>query len=312
MLEKANQLIVLHAIHSHGSMSKAAQALDCSVSYVSKQLNKLESRLGVQLVQRTSRQITITDAGQAALKQADKIVDALNHVDAEVESFSNEVAGVVRIALAQSFGTMHIIPMIAELKRTYPKLDVEISLVDYRIDMLKDNVDLWITNVEQIPEGYVAQRMADCQFVLAASPEYLIENQTPLEPNELLNHNCITYQSRDRVYNDWSFYKEDETLTVSVKGNYKVDLAEAVRDAVISGWGIGYLASYLLQDEFQNSKLIQLMPDWKLGQVMPFYAVYPKREHLPRKTRIIIDFIKKKIGQPPFWDVRLNRHISLL
>ncbi|MCC4832342.1 LysR family transcriptional regulator [Shewanella sp. 10N.7] len=312
MLEKAQQLIILHAIYTQGSFSKAAKTLHCSVSHVSKQLAKLEDDLEVQLIHRTSRQLSVTEAGFLLLEQASKITNLIDNLDNELEMLHSEVAGVVRIALAQSFGTMHIIPLIEQLKHAYPKLEVEISLVDYRVDMLKDNIDLWITNVENLPQGYVAQRIADSRFVLAASPDYLIKHTSPLSPKDLLRHNCITYQSRERVFNDWLFYKDAEALTIPVKGNYKVDLAEAVRDAVINGWGIGYLATYLLRDEFINGKLVQLIPNWNLGQQMPFYAVYPKREHLPFKTRAIIDFIKNKIGYPPHWDNHLNQHIDLL
>ena len=310
MFEKANQLIIFHAICHNGSLSKAATSLNCSVSHISKQLAKLEESLDTQLIQRSSRQITVTDAGGQLLKRAEQLVNTIEIATSEFETMKDQVSGVVRIALAQSFGTMHIIPRINELKRSYPLLDIEVTLVDYQIDMLKDGIDLWITNIETIPEGYIAQRIADTRFVLAASPEYLIANALPTIPSDLNEHNCITYQSRNRKYNHWSFKRGNEQITLPVSGNYRVDLAEAVRDAVIDGWGVGYLATYLLKDEFREGKLIQLLPDWSLTQSMPIYAVYPKRKHLPKKTLTIINYIKDSLGIPPYWDRNLNAQLS--
>lgn len=176
--------------------------------------------------------------------------------------------------------------------------------------MLEEGLDLWITNNEHLPEGYVAQRLADSQFVVAASPDYLVKHQTPSHPSELTEHNCLIYRSWERDYTRWSFSSPQEQLSIKVSGNYSVDLAEAVRDAAVAGWGIAYLATYLIGDEFKTGQLIQLFPDWNASQSMPFYAVYPSRRFLPKKTVAVIDFIKQKIGNPCHWDKKLAPYIQ--
>ncbi len=183
-------------------------------------------------------------------------------------------------------------------------------MFDYRVDMLQEGLDLWITNNETLPEGYVAQRLADSKFVVAASPEYLVKHDTPHHPNDLVEHNCLIYRSWERDYTSWSFSKPDEQLNIKVSGNYSVDLAEAVRDAAVAGWGIAYLATYLIRDEFKDGQLIQLLPDWQPSQNMPFYAVYPSRRYLPKKTAAVIEFIKQKIGSPCYWDKRLAPYLQ--
>lgn len=241
----------------------------------------------------------------------EQVVQAVSSATLEMESQRDEVAGLVRLGLSQSFGTLHIIPAIQELRELYPQLQVEVHLFDYKVDMLAEGLDLWVTNNEHLPEGYIAQRLTDCQFVVAASPDYLLKYDTPTEPNDLSLHNCLIYRSWERDYTGWAFTKGQQELNVKVSGNYSVDLAEAVRDAAIAGWGIAYLATYLLGDEFRTGKLIQLLPDWKASQSMPFYAVYPSRQHMPKKISAVINFIKQKIGNPCHWDQRLAPYISI-
>ncbi|RTZ15805.1 LysR family transcriptional regulator [Vibrio aquaticus] len=308
--ERASQMVVFAALLKHKNFTLAAKSLGVSVSHVSKQLASLESSLGIQLVQRTTRSFTPTEAGQDYFEHCAKLVEIIDEAQREVECQREEVAGLVKLGLSQSFGTLHIIPAINELRERYPKLQVELHLFDYKVDMLEEGLDLWITNNEHLPEGYVAQRIADSHFVVAASPDYLVKNATPTHPNDLVDHNCLIYRSWERDYTRWAFSNSEDQLNVKVSGNYSVDLAEAVRDAAVSGWGIAYLATYLIGDEFKNGELIQLFPDWRASQVMPFYAVYPSRRYLPKKTAAVIEFIKQKIGTPCHWDKRLSPYIQ--
>jgi len=184
-------------------------------------------------------------------------------------------------------------------------------LFDHTANMIEEGLDLWLTNIENLPEGYVAQRLTTTHFVVAASPEYLIGHGAPNEPKDLQQHNCLIYKNRERNYNCWAFKNDQQTLNVNVNGDYRVDLAEAIRDAAISGWGIAYLASYLLTDEFKTGKLIQLLPHWQASQVMRFYAVYPSRKQLPKKISVAINFFKDHLGEPAYWDMALVSQIKI-
>ncbi|MYM58044.1 LysR family transcriptional regulator [Vibrio sp. OCN044] len=309
LADRAAQMIVFATLLTHKNFTQAAKSLGVSVSHVSKQLALLEDSFGVKLVQRTTRTFTPTAEGEKFFLHCQKVLQAVTDAQQEVEVQKDEVAGLIRIGLSQSFATLHILPTIDELRIQHPNLQVELHLFDNRIDMLQDGLDLWITNNETLPEGYVAQRLADSQFVVAASPEYLINHTSPIHPNDLVDHNCIIYRSWERDYTSWLFSKQSEQLTVKVSGNYSVDLASAVRDAAVAGWGVAYLATYLIGDEFKQGKLIQLLPDWTPNQNMPFYAVYPSRRHLSSKITAVIDFIKHKIGSPCYWDERLLPYI---
>ncbi|MFD2179055.1 LysR family transcriptional regulator [Veronia pacifica] len=309
--ERASQMVFFSTLVREQNFTAAALSLGVSVSQVSKQLGLLEKSLNVKLVQRTTRSFQLTEAGEEYFSICGKVCDAVREGNLKMKDASSSLSGVIKLGLAQSLGTLHIIPALEKLTRLYPDLNIQLRLFDHKADMIADGLDLWVSNYEQIPEGYVAQRLADCKFVVCASPDYLIRHGTPTHPDDLRKHNCIIYRSKQRHYPEWAFKKDDEEIMVPVAGNYSVDLAEAVRDATIAGAGISYLATYLLKDEFRTGKLVQVLPDWQTSQKMPFHIIYPSRQHLPRKLSTVITAIKEHVGLTPYWDTDLKKWINL-
>lgn len=302
MLKKAQQMVVFNTLTKQQSFTRAAQLLNISRTQVSKLVQQLEHRLGVQLVQRTTRSFSLTEAGRQFAVHCANIVDEIHEAESELEHDADHLQGSLRVGVAQSFALNHIGPYISKFHEEYPQLDLEMSLFDHKVDLITEQLDLWIGMIDSPPEGFVARHLTDCQFVLAASPDYLAKNGVPYHPNDLTQHNCITYCSRERKDNHWSFIKDDEEIKVKVKGNYRVDAADAIRDVTVTGNGIGYLATYLLRDELREGKLIRLMPDWHLNQYLPLYAIYPRHKFLPAKVNVFIDFVRSHIGQPAYWD----------
>lgn len=306
MIKKVQQMVVFNALTHQRSFTKAAQLLDISRTQVSKQIQQLEERLGVQLVQRTTRSFALTEAGERFAVRCANIVNEVNEAESELLERSDSMQGILRVGIAQSFARHHIAPHIAEFHAQYPQLDLEMSLFDHRVDLIAEQLDLWIGMTDSPPEGFVARHLADCHFVLAASPDYLAKHGVPYTPEALVEHNCITYYSRERKDNLWHFRQDGQNLQVKVSGNYRVDSADAILDATLAGHGVGYLATYLLDKEFREGKLVRLIPDWELSQYMPLYAVYPRHKFLPKKVDAFIRFIKQHIGEPVYWDKALN------
>ena len=311
LTDRAAQMVIFHALIKHGGFTSAAKSLNVSVSHISKQIASLEDNIGIKLVQRTTRSLTLTEAGEVFYQHCEQLFGTLKAAQMDMESQRDDVSGKLRVGISQSFGTLHVIPAIDQLRQLYPQLKVEIHLFDYKVDMIEERLDLWITNNEELPEGYIAQRLADSQFVVAASPDYLIKAGTPSCPSELSDHNCLIYRSRERDYTSWAFDNGQESLCVTVSGDYSVDLAEAVRDAAVAGWGIAYLATYLIKEEFRSGQLIQVLPEWKASQIMPFFAVYPSRKNMPKKLSTVIEFLKQHIGSPTYWDKNLKTCVEL-
>ena len=302
MLKKAQQMVVFNALTKQQSFTRAAQLLDISRTQVSKVVQQLEQRLGVQLVQRTTRSFALTEAGRSFAIHCANIVDEINEAESELLLESDTLQGSLRVGIAQSFALNHIGPYISEFHEQYPQLDLEMSLFDHRVDLISEQLDLWIGIMDSPPEGFVARHLTDFRFVLAASPEYLAKHGVPYHPKDLKQHNCITYYSRERKDSTWRFCNEQEELQVKVKGNYRVDSADAIRDATLAGNGIGYLATYLLKNEIREGRLIRLLPEWQLSQHMPLYAIYPRHKFLPSKVKVFIDFVREHIGEPAYWD----------
>jgi DNA-binding transcriptional LysR family regulator len=300
MLENLQQMVILAAIGHEQNFTRAADRLGISKSQVSKQVRYLEERLGCQLVQRSTRTVALTEIGLQYADYGQQLVDTVNEAEAMVAGYRNEIKGVLRIGIAQSFGNIHITSALAEFQKSNPELELEISLFDHRPNLLEEGFDCWIAIHEHPPEGMVARKLANCEFVVVASPDYIAQHGQPETPSDLRRHNCITYQSRERKYVNWAFSRDGVQQSIRVRGNYRIDNAPAVLDAAVSGLGIAYLSTYLMTNELENNKLIQLLPQWKTTVDLPIYAVYPRRKYLAPKVRCFIDFMAERMAQAPY------------
>ncbi|MGF1756515.1 LysR family transcriptional regulator [Photobacterium sagamiensis] len=300
MLENLQQMVILATVGHEQNFTRAAERLGISKSQVSKQIRFLEERLGCQLVQRSTRTVALTDIGLQYCEYGQQLLDIVNEAEAMVAGYRNEVKGVLRVGIGQSFGNSNITSALAEFQKAHSDLELEVSLFDHRPNLLEEGFDCWVAIHEHPPEGMVARKLSNCKFVVVASPDYLAENSTPKVPGDLRHHNCITYQSRERKYINWEFTRDGVHQSIRARGNYRIDNAPAVLEAAKSGLGIAYLATYLLTDEFETNKLVQLLPEWKADMELPIYAVYPRRKYLAPKVRCFIDFMSERMSQPPY------------
>lgn len=292
----AYQMIIFDAVASVGSFTKAAERLEVSISHVSKQIKELETRLGVKLIKVNSRQLTLTREGKLYAQSCKQVVGIMKQASDQVMDCRNQISGRVRIAMSHSLGARYIQPIAQCLQADYPNLMLQVTLSDYRVDMLEDDVDLWFTTQNEISPGYIAQRLCDIRFSLLASRAYVEQFGMPTAPDELLQHNCIIYQSKTRDYHRWSFSKPGQQQQVEVSGNFVIDSAEAILDAVVAGMGVGYIADYLLPQRLNESDLITLLPDWQTDLRMPVYAVYPSRTALPKRLKAVIDVVRTHLN----------------
>ncbi|MFB1079037.1 LysR family transcriptional regulator, partial [Photobacterium damselae] len=179
MLENLHQMVILATISHEQNFTRAADRLGISKSQVSKQIRLLEERLGCQLVQRSTRTVVLTEIGLQYAEYGQQLLDTVNEAEAMVAGYRNEVKGVLRIGIAQSFGNHQITPALAEFQQLHPELELEISLFDHRPNLLEEGFDCWIAIHEHPPEGMVARRLANCHFMVVASPEYIAQHGKP-------------------------------------------------------------------------------------------------------------------------------------
>ncbi|TKB50164.1 LysR family transcriptional regulator [Ferrimonas aestuarii] len=297
-------VIFTHVVRAQG-FSAAARRLGISKSKVSSQVSMLEQQMGVQLVQRTTRSLSLTEAGETLYRHGESIIREVDSAVANVQSLHHEIRGVLRVGMTQAFGSMHLMPLIPEFMSRYPNLELEISFLDHKVDVVNEGLDLLLTMSEQLPLGMVARPLMDCRFVLVASPDYLAKHGVPNNPEELVTHNCLVYKSEWYEHAVWEFKRGSEEKKIPVKGNYRVDDAPALKEVAKKGLGIVYLSTYLLEDEIREGELIPIMTEWSLNHPLALQAVYPRRQNLAPKVRAFTDFVKESLGEVPPWDRKL-------
>ncbi|SHI10048.1 LysR family transcriptional regulator [Ferrimonas marina] len=292
--------IFTHVVRAQG-FSAAARKLGISKSKVSSQVSQLEHRLGVQLVQRTTRSLSLTESGELLYSHGEKLLKDLDQAVASVQSLQREIRGVLRVGITQAFGSMHLMPLIPQFMAQHPDLELEVSFLDHKVDVVAEGLDLLLTMSEQLPLGMVARPVMNCDFMLLASPGYLARHGVPYQPDELADHNCLVYKSEWYEHSVWEFERGGESVEIRVQGNYRVDDAPALKDAALRDLGVVYLASYLVQNELQTGELVQLMPDWHLSHYLALQAVYPRRQHLAPKVRAFVDFVREQFSTHSEW-----------
>ncbi|EJC6803861.1 LysR family transcriptional regulator [Vibrio parahaemolyticus] len=294
-------LPVFVAVVECGSFSLAAKQLNLTKSAISKRINQLEDDLGIRLLNRTTRKLSLTETGERYFEYASQALNlAQQGVDA-VSELQGSPQGRLKITVPMSFGVLHIAPLISEFLARYPKIEVDLNLEDKMVDLVKDGFDLGIRIGELTSSNLIAKRLAPCKSVLCASPDYLAEFGTPQKPSDLVSHNCLRY-SYFRGGVEWMFINNGSEYKVLPKGNFIVNNSEAIRQLLLRGSGIAQLPTFIAGRDFAAGNLKPVMEEYSLPE-HAIYAVFPERKHMPLKVRAFIDFISEKLGTDlPYWD----------
>ena len=304
MTESFGSIPVFVAVVESGGFSAAARLLGVSKSAVSKRINQLEETLGVRLLHRTTRKLSLTEAGERYFEHAAQALTAAGQAEDAVTELQGEPQGKLKISSPMSFGRLHVAPMIPKLLKRYPRLQIELVMDDRRVDLVAAGLDVAIRySSGNLPAStLIARKLAPLRQVLCASPDYVARYGLPDTPVGLSGHNCVLF-SLSSDANEWTFVSDDGAETVSVSGNYTVNNSEALIEAIREGIGIGRLPTFVAGPDLKAGRLIQLFESHRIPD-HTFYAVFPEREYLPAKVRVFIDFaIEYFGGDQPYWDV---------
>jgi len=296
-----NAIPVFAAVIEQGSFSKAAEKLGITKSAVSKRISSLEGQLGVKLLHRSTRQLSLTEAGEHYFKYAAQALDAAKHAENAASKLQQTPQGTLRISTPMSFGHLHVAPIIPKFLTQFPQISIHMDMKDTWSDIINEGFDI-VLRAGTLPDSSLfARQLAPLHSVLCASPEYLNQYGIPHSPQELLQHNCILY-TYHTVINEWVFVKNDEQQTVQITGNYQVNNSEALQESLVQGLGIGRLPTFIAGNTIKSGKLLPVLCDYK----MPFktiYAVFPEKQYLPEKVRLFINFLLENFGgDKPYWD----------
>ncbi|RED54221.1 LysR family transcriptional regulator [Aestuariispira insulae] len=294
-----NGMAVFAAVVEAGSFTAAAQNLGQSKSSISKQITKLEDRLGARLLNRTTRKLKLTDVGQDYYERCRRIVEEAEEAELAVTTMQDSPRGLLKISTSHSFGSRHIAPLLPEFMKKYGDISLEIHLSGQMVDLVEQGFDLAIRVGNLRDSSLIARKLADVHFAVAASPEYWDRHGRPEHPRELSQHNCFTYAYAPSP-RSWQFQdKNGRDLWVPVQGNLHGNSGDFALKAALDGLGVAALPTFFAPDAYEDGRLETVLDDFNRPP-SGVYAVYPHSRHLSTKVRVFVDFLVERLKHASF------------
>ncbi len=292
---------VFVAVAENGGFAAAARQLGVSKSAVSKRISQLEAELGAQLLHRSTRSLSLTEAGERYLAHAVRALGAAREAEDAVLELQGDPKGVLKISAPMSFGRLHVAPLLAPFLRRHRGLEIDMVMDDRVTDLVEGGFDLAIRAGTLPDTALIARKLAPCRNLLCAAPAYIAEFGQPDHPAELPNHNCLHYAYFSDAQ-EWTFIGSDDTIRVAAGGSLRINNGEALLEAVLGGLGIARLPSFIAGPHLKSGALLRLLPHYDMPS-QAIYAVFPERRHRPAKVRAFQDFLIDAYGHglPP-WD----------
>lgn len=306
-MSSLTDLEIFARVVTAGSMSAAGREMGLSPAVVSKRLRKLEDRLGTRLLQRTTRQIALTEAGQGFYDRVVAILASIDEAEAFVTRRSAIARGTLRVSAPTSFGRLHVAPFLGQFIEKHCDLQVQLILSDEFVDIVGEGFDLAIRIAELTDSSLVARRLAPAHRVLCAAPRYLEAHGVPRTIADLEHHVCLAAQHQD----PWRLEGPEGPILVRASGPVKTNSSEVVTGAVLAGLGIALRSTWDVGPDLAAGRLQVLLPDYRGSRHVAVHAVYPSRRFLPAKVRVFIDYFASLYGNAPYWDDGLDEVLHL-
>lgn len=291
-MDRVTAMRVFVEIVDRGSISAAADALDMSRAMASRYLEGVESWLGVRLLHRTTRKLALSDAGEQALKGFREMVALADDVHAQA-SQQGEVQGRLRITSSPSFAQAQLTAAVVDFQQEYPKVEIDLMMVDRTVDLVQDRIDLAIRLSNRIDDTLVARRLAVCHSVLCASPSYLARAGVPKKPEDLERHRCVVHSAGFAP--SYKLRRGDRTTTVSTHTVLTANETSIIRAGALAGAGIAMLPTYYVTEELARKQLRVVLPEYTVDP-LDIQAVYLSRRHQPQPLRKLIEFLAERFG----------------
>lgn len=282
-----------------GSFARAAEELELSKATISKAVSRLEARLGTTLFHRTSRRISMTQSGHAALERAGRIMSEGEAVEAETAAQSAIPRGLVRLAAPMSFGLLHLAPILPDFLARYPEVSIDLSLADQKIDLVSEGFDLAIRIARLADSSLLARKICDMRVLLVGAPGYFEAFGRPSHPRDLARHRCFTYANADAP-DIWRFAHPSEgEQAVAVSGPMKVNSAESLGPSLRSGLGLALQPEFICWEDLNSGELEAAMCDWS-PPLPALHLVSPPGRLRPARVRVLFDFLAERLAAAPW------------
>ncbi len=293
-MDKLSAIRSFSAVARCGSFSEAANQLNLTQASVSKKVAALEQELECQLLNRNSRKLTLTEAGEAYYAQGNKLLSILDKLEDQLRIRKSAPRGVIVITAPIPFATRILIPLLPRFYNEYPEIRINMVLGDAQQDLVAEKIDSAFRASEIFDDSsLIAQHLFDNPLWLVASPEYLALNGTPANPEDLEQHNFISY-SHFKHFNKLRLHKGGKTVEVKTRGNLSCNNGDAILAGALSGVGVGELPIWMIDSHIADGDLVRVLPGY-VATSAPFKMVYPRRDHMPLRLKLLIDFLKANI-----------------
>ena len=299
-MDELKRIGVFTKVVQNKSFSGAARQLNVAKSAVSMQIRLLEQEVGVRLLNRSTRTLSLTEAGEVYYRHCQEIVNRAEIAISELRQHQNQPTGTLRVASATSFGAKQLIPVVKEMRNAYPHLNIELLMEDRIVNMVEEGIDLSIRIGWLKDSNLVAKRLCQSPRIIVASNEYLTRYGTPTTPDELVNHQWVNLSLLPASQRLSVKNKDTRAMqSVPLNSHIKSNSINAVVSAVVAGLGITSLTKTEVYEELQDGRLIPILQDYEQEPV-GVYAVYAHREHIPPKVRLFMEFLQKRCANAPW------------
>ncbi|MES2041138.1 MAG: LysR family transcriptional regulator [Pseudomonadota bacterium] len=300
-MDRLTAMRVFCEVATSGSFSATADKLDMSRAMVTRYVSELESWLNARLLQRTTRSVTLTDAGEQCLRRSQQMLALMDNIEEETRSDDAELRGQLRLTCSTSFAFGHLARVISKFLTLHPLLKIDLHVGDGTVNLVEARIDLAIRISSEPDPLLIARPLAICDSVLVAAPAYVRQAGLPAHPQDLPTHRCLSHANYGR--NTWRFVhgdeRRDEAVQIDIASHFSANDATVLLQAVLAGSGITLLPTYLMADHLDKGDLQIILPEWT-APPMTIYALFPSRRHLSPEVRALLDFLVEEFAQQPW------------
>ncbi|MCR9983616.1 LysR family transcriptional regulator [Vibrio diabolicus] len=289
-MRNTDDYITFYHLIEQGSFSAAARHMSLTKSVVSKRIAKLEQELGVQLLYRTTRTLTLTEAGRAFFTHAKAVYQAVATAEESIVGLGKNLSGNIKVSVPTISGELILPQVINEFNQKYPDINIDMDLDNRFVDIVNERFDLAIRTGVLPDSSLIARKLVDANWIVCASPQYLAKHGIPKQPQALDKHNCLVYSYQETGAREWAFKDGDEVYQITVDGNLCTNNSSVLRNVALLGQGIIYVPRVLVYEDLKQGRLIQLFKD-ETAKCLGIYAVYPYTRQQPEKIKIFIDHL---------------------
>jgi DNA-binding transcriptional LysR family regulator len=299
-MDKFKQIETFVAVATKGGLSPAASAEGVAPAIIGRRIDALEERLGVKLLVRTTRKVSLTFEGAAFLEDCQRLLREFHDAEASVSAGGIKASGHLRVTAPAGFGRKHVAPLIPEFRLANREVSVSLDLSDRLADIVNEGIDIAVRIGQLDDSSLVGVKLASNHRVVVASPAYLARTKPVLKPQDLQDHECFTFGNYGNQARGWQFLIDGEVVSVRVRGGMECNDGAVLHEWSLLGNGLAWRSEWEVRDDIRAGRLVEVLQEFR-GPENAVYAVFPQRKHLPLRVRMFVEYLKARYGDPIYW-----------